>query len=777
MEPDFPQNMQPSGWKLTPIPGGPVNAQPVLDGMRRTNLQFENGSFLDYQGQQVYVPTGKRDKEIIPIGYAQSLWDLVCGNLIQDTAGTTLYRRDIDLTGRNRILKSWHAVEDLATEYNVPSSKANTAWDRQMLVETAKNPLRLIHGVKFTDRLFARTDAYHPVQQLTDLDNFERPTLITVNRPYDDTLAAQAVAFLRDITADAHSAENLARMFATPALQPYQHLIYVMYGQGGNGKGITLAALNRSFPRLARGIDVDRLTGGRKAGGFAQENETSELMGALWAYDTDADTITLDQLGALKKISTGDPVTGRRIGQNEVKFQPHTTIIIATNNPVITTMTAASTRRYAFIRMRDGRKAEDFQPLLEHLRRYDATTMLMASCKLWQLHGDEPWHDVTIGDTDDLSDGEQWMVDHITRSGYAVSGDNPFRMNNFDIHNAFAKLGLRSALRTVNGKQVRVAVVQDEQRFAPYRHASQLDIHLIDMTDMPMPIDGTQGLDPTDFGFRCDYWPALPDKKSIGWQKGTQQMGDDTAHRPKDTQAWAVIPRPGYIILDMDVPTDGPSGWDILNHDLGIYGSMDFPRTLLASTPHGGVHAYYRIPDRLHGKIKDIVHNNGLPVDIRAERRGYVIGPNSRINAGDYKIIDVPDDQGVPELSAKQVQWLADHGGIEGTNPIPPMTVTPRNAAQYPAPDGGQYHGTPSWGDLTHNHSAGVPEDGPWPEGQRNTEGHRWAYGRVKNHPENLQQIHDDLFRRERESGLPDSETEGIWRSIMRRIAQEEAGK
>ena len=69
---------------------------------------------------------------------------------------------------------------------------------------------------------------------------------------------------------------------------------------------------------------------------------------------------------------------------------------------------------------------------------------------------------------------------------------------------------------------------------------------------------------------------------------------------------------------------------------------------------------------------------------------------------------------------------------------------------------------------------SGIADSGammtPVPEGQRNSTLHAWAYGRLKNHPENERQIHDDLLQRGRVSGLPDGELDQIWKSIKRSL-------
>lgn len=163
---------------------------------------------------------------------------------------------------------------------------------------------------------------------------------------------------------------------------------------------------------------------------------------------------------------------------------PKAVFAICTNNPVITTMTPASRRRFVFVRMRDGRSPREFDELRRFRAKYGAAGFIMASCDLWLKDNERPeggkdfWDDVTIGDATDLNQAEEWMVDQIVRFGYAPP-NNPYRQDMADHKNSLAKLGLVSKTKRIPvageaKKQVkRVLVVGDETRFAPYRAAAE----------------------------------------------------------------------------------------------------------------------------------------------------------------------------------------------------------------------------------------------------------------------------------------------------------------
>lgn len=759
------------------IPNGPSHVARVLMGMRVTEDDWKH-TFFDRLGRSVTVPRNEmnNNREYFDDGYAKALWDFRNGSMLLGEDGRTIYVRDVDDTGRNRLLDSWHAIGSIEDEYHVKgSNKVYLPWNTQMRVECSKLPGRVRHGVKFANLAFYRIDGR--VRRVTpDQPLFNDPFEVSLSEDYDDKLVAEAGRFLRFVTADEHSAQNLGRMFATPLLEAYKHLFYVLYGGGGNGKGILLGALNRSFPGLSTAVNAKTLLGGAKgAGGFATDQEMLKLIGALWAYDEDADIITLEQATLLKKIGTGDMMGARRIQENTVSFRNKATFIIASNNPVIMANTEALKRRRVFVRMRDNRAEHEFRELLAFRAEHGAVPFLMASCRLWE-RSDKPWDDVAIGSGDDLSEHEQWIVDQIIVQGYAVSGDNPYYASSATHRNSVTKLGLESTCKRVEGKVARVLVVSDEKIFAVYRAKSEHDINQAvneTIPDPPQPIEGTATVTPGEAGYPVNYATVTDGKKSYDWQK-TKDLPTGSTHTPNGN-AYAVIPAAGMAVIDLDVAkdktgrvlADAPTGWDVFNREIGPYGGSAFPRTYLVSTPTGeqhglaSVHAYYLIPDELKGKLKNGVHLTGKPVDIRCEGKGYVIGAGSVLDdGGTYRLLDLPDGK-PPLMPPAMIAWLREHGYVDGETSA---AIRPDGAR--PVLMRTRYRSTRMAGKSVRNE----PDMTPVAPGSRNDTLHRWTYGRLANHPDNAARIRDDLYARGHASGLQDTELETIWRSVTRQL-------
>lgn len=506
------------------IPDGPSNVQLVLMGMRVSSDPWKH-TFYDRLGQSIEVPRNEmnRNRPYFDDGYAKALWDFRNGSMLLGEDNQTLYVRDVDRSGGNRLLDSWHAIGSLEDEYHVTGRlQVYLPWNTQMRVECSKLPERVPHGVKFRNMAFYRIDG-RVRRILSDDPLFANPFEVFMDVDYSDELVARAGEFLRFVTADNHSAENLGRMFATPLLEPYKHLFYVLYGGGGNGKGILLDTLHRSLPALSAAVTSKTLLGGRNGnGGFATDQETLKLIGALWAYDEDADIITLEQATLLKKIGTGDTMVARRVQENAVSFRNKATFIIASNNPVIMSMTEALERRRVFVRMRDGRSEDEFRDLLQFRDEHGIAPFLMASCRLWEHRGDRPWNDVVIGSADDLTEAQQWIVDCIVANGYAVSRDNPNRETDVAHRNTVTKLGLKSKPKRINGEVVRVLVVRNERVFSVYRDSAAKDMTEALNEDgnepvpaLPDPIEGGAAATPDDCGYPVTFGTVNDGKRSF----------------------------------------------------------------------------------------------------------------------------------------------------------------------------------------------------------------------------------------------------------------------
>ncbi len=751
--------MQNTTLNIKKFAGMPHHAADVINGMRP--VQYEGAdTFMDRNGRNIDCSNPNSPNLYAPIGYYMAAWDMRHGHIALDATGTVIYVRDKSLDGSLSILNTWHAISSFGAEYGVPKQKRTNAWETQLLVQAADLP-RIQRGFRLGNQVFHRINdgSENGTVGQTDYDGTSH-WAIEANPEWFTTRQGivNAMARVKDLisamTADEHSAANLTRMFACNILEPYKHFTFVLYGEGGNGKGILLNGIRDQWPASATNIDLKRLA---QNGGFTGEQEAYKLIGRQFVFDEEADIVDERTMGVVKRISTGETFNARQIGENATIIKATPTLVIATNNPVISDITEASHRRLVLVRMKDGQTQEDLKPLREFIREYGMTPFLYNSYLEWK-RSDTPYTDVEIGDSSDMNEVETWMRDSICVNGYADTMDRP--TGTHVTKSSLNKMGLRRKSKLIDGTVHSVVIVKDETRFSAYRkgYESEMSEDTIDITPIPDTqldiTDTVRQADPNTYGFGCRFAHCGIDKKAIGWKTDTEAGGIPASEVLAGTDPYATVPDEGSIIIDLDsAKNDGePSGWDLFNTDIGAYGSQAFPKTYLVKTPHDGAHVYYRIPTAWKGRIKNAAHPKwngfkaGLPVDIRLERKGYVVGAMSTITDGVYKLVDLPEDGMIPELTEPILNWLRNHGYVEHSKPIMHDARTLRRLA---------------------SQKDSKPDMSVVPEGQRNTVLHDWALGRYINHPENRTNIHDDLIERARVSGLPESEAETIWRSIL----------
>ena len=686
------QDMQ--RWRFRVRPGMPRNVQKIYNEMSIVDYDAGEWTFIDDHNDPVRVPTRNDGKPYFAIGYARALWDLRNRNLAlelqPDDAGTVLFRRDIDTetdeNGQVRRLHTWHAISAIADEYRVPRAERNNEWENLFIQECRRlktrdgHPWRVVHGIRFDDRAYWREDdgkGHQHLHEILDPDDplMQMPFELNLEHAWDDHLADVGDRIIADLTADANSRHNMMLLPASPFLQPYKHLTFVLAGDGGNGKGLFFSAFtkhNRQTQRLSATIDTEKLVGGGRLSGTSVEQEPVKLVGKLWAFDEDASGLDTHQTDRLKRLSTGDTISGRILGSDVISFNPRAVLCIATNLDFVTNMDASMKRRFAFIRMKDNRSADS--PEMVYLRTFVATVgawgFIMASCRYWQQHPDGKALTVQIGRPENLSEAEEWIVAELVERGFADNTSNPFRPSSHATHDICQKLGLKTARR--RNKSVLMVNMDDEEaraRFQPYaayvRDKIEQDGHAVPPEALRRQPDKRN---PDEYGFACDYTPAGADKVARNWQKLALDPGVDTSRVPQGVNAWAAVPAEGYAVLDFDVPDDpgAQTGWAVLSDEVGAYGSMAFPATFVARTPGMGAHAYYRLPKGV--VLRNTAHPktdrfpDGLPIDVRTARKGYVIAPGSTIRKGQYLIADAHE---VVEMSAEMVAWLDEHGYVE----------------------------------------------------------------------------------------------------------------
>lgn len=735
---------------------------------------------------------------VVAAGYQKAIWELREGHLRYCPSQQRLWRRDPDTSdheGERLILNSWHPVKTIEDEYhigtNARSSERNPLYSATILREAKRSQWfdQVERGVRCDPCVWVRREGRIVCLQ-------DEPDIAVTQTFSPAGMGNQALRdakrILEWLTVDEKSCANLCRMFATPWLEPFKQLSYVLSGHGGDGKTLIarqailgVLGVGKVFP----GFSVQGYCTG---GGYTlgRESMNDEMDGKAFAIDDEACAVTEDMLPLLRALSTGSQVNARVTGGRYRVMTPSATLLILTNMQFADSGENSDVRRFIKVEFHQskGRSYDEYHAIEGFCHRHPAAFFVL-SCRLWE-RSDEP-EIVNLSPARTISDEMYWLISEIASNdeqyGVQVASRNDYRK---EFHTAVPQslmdvLGLEnSKTKALPGSQCRVVRVADQNRFEVYRKAA-LDNEtepadtwwqtalskpnrdslktLDDVGDchdlagiVESALAGNVGFAPCEGKARKTGGP-VDGKVSLSWKRlnpSDESHTDSTFITDKMTR-YAVIPLGDCFVIDCDKPSeaDGPDGWQCLQALAGDYGSQALPATLVTRTPHG-VHLYYRMPAGMDvSLLKNAVHEQNLSIDLRVSNKGYVIGPGSVIDGNRYELVDLPAGV-VPEASGAVMRMLKDFG----------YTNEPKQEAPSLSLDD-VMAGRPSA-----SNSQGTSDMTPVPEGQRNSTLHAWAYGRLKNHPENERQIHDDLLQRGRVSGLPDGELDQIWKSIKRSL-------
>ena len=733
--------------------------------------------------QLVTARTTKNGPEtpIIHAGYQKAIWDLREGHLRWCPSEHRLYRRDTDMEdhpGERRTLNSWHPVKSIEAEYCIDRPTAQQPGYSAAIVREAQRVqwfAQVERGVRIDPCVWVRRDG-RVVQVRDEPDLAVTQTFDT--RGMSREAVQQAERICRWLTVDEKSYKNLVRMFATPWLEPFKQLSYVLSGHGGDGKSLVLSQVVLNTLGVGKVFPAFNTTQFCEVGGFTlnRESMADAMDGMSFAYDDEAGSVSEDMLPALRALSTGTPMQARVQGGKYHTVTPSATIVLLTNQGFADSSESSDRRRFVKVEFHanNGRSYDEYHAIELFAHEHPAAFFAL-SCELWEHEGDTP-EIVNLSPARQISDEMYWLITEIEanreRFNQPVASRERYRA---EFHRSIDDgvlqlLGLKNATsKAIGPTQQRVVRVADWDRYEQYLNAVNESVITDVVAPPPAPIEGVVET-PDVFGFACDYVRADARKVARDWKQLASSPNVDTSRRPSDAAAYAVVPREGYVVVDMDVPDQGDTGWTLLNQQVGRYGSAAFPATYLVGTPSGGVHAYYRIPEVLAGKLKNAAHPNGMPIDLRVDGKGYVIGAGSHVESGDYRLLDVPGETGIPELSLDMCRWLTVTPGYVLDDPQQPMQpVFSHDGYVREKPKG-----SPSLAQFMKRSGGGggepQPDMTPIPPGSRNTDLHAWAYGRAINHQDNLTAIELDLYQRGRASGLDDAEIRTIWGSIMRQL-------
>lgn len=778
-------------FKLLDLTFTPANDYTIIRTLTGHNLE------LICEGE------GKHKSPVVDAGYQKAIWELREHHLRYCPSQDRLWRRDVDdkdHPGDRLILNSWHPIKSIEDEYGIGANANSSRRNPNMAAAILREAKRAQWFPQVERGL--RVDPCVWIRENGKLVEYRGENDIAVTQALPPTgmgnaAVQQAWNIARWLTNDEPSARNFIRLFATPWLEPFKQLSFVLSGHGGDGKTLIMRQAvmgvlgsERVFP----GFSVAQYCAG---GGYTlnRESMNDAMDGKAFAYDDEACEVTESMLPSLRALSTGSEMQARVTGGKYRTVSPTATMVILTNMAFADSSENSDRRRFVKIDMHPavGRSYDEYHAIELFCKKHPAA-FFVASARLW-VESDEP-DLVNLSPARQISDEAYWLITTILeneeRYGQPVASRQEYRET---FHTALPDslldlLGLKnSTTRVLPGAQVRAVRVADRARFDVYANALDSDVEAPDeeasmeVNALSMPsVDSlplldvaescrqnaqlVEGLCMGQVGFapcegKVKKDGVVDEKVSLSWKR----LNADLEHRSTSgtvrlDQTRYCVPLLGRVfVIDCDAPRQEgqPHGFQVLQSKIGKYDTDVLPSTLAVRSPHG-LHLYYRLPANFDiSRLKNAVHPDMIPIDLRVAGKGYVLGPGSVANGGKYQICDMPEMDVIPEATPAMLHFLEKEFMDQ------PQRATTSTVQQVFSVDDVMRESN-----HLHRSSNGRPDMTPVPEGARNDTLHAWAYGRLLHHPDNERQIERDLYERGHASGLQDAELASIWKSIKR---------
>lgn len=111
-----------------------------------------------------------------------------------------------------------------------------------------------------------------------------------------------------------------------------EQVMFVLYGNGRNGKSVFIDVLNEVFGSYATNIRPQAIMASKFSGSSGPTPEIAKLDGARFVTTTEPNEGDRFDEGLLKQLTGGDMVSARKLHENEFEFVPQLKLWMATNH-------------------------------------------------------------------------------------------------------------------------------------------------------------------------------------------------------------------------------------------------------------------------------------------------------------------------------------------------------------------------------------------------------------------------------------------------------------
>ncbi|MCQ9293375.1 phage resistance protein [Staphylococcus cohnii] len=209
---------------------------------------------------------------------------------------------------------------------------------------------------------------------------------------------------------------------------------FLMKDFGRSGKGLLMTTFDELLQ--VNKVNFDSLL----SPGFESANEWMNFYGADIAHANETGEITKVMMRILRKIATGETISGRGIQRNSFKFINRAVLILDTNESVDTGEITANTTRTVKISLKDRplnetdeERYQIFKPYWDFVQPHGkksvtaSVSFLIASLEYLKEIGREfKFNDVTLKNyfsDDELTETQVIMLETLSEHGFVFAGD------------------------------------------------------------------------------------------------------------------------------------------------------------------------------------------------------------------------------------------------------------------------------------------------------------------------------------------------------------------
>ncbi|WP_342610439.1 phage resistance protein [Staphylococcus hsinchuensis] len=341
---------------------------------------------------------------------------------------------------------TYEKVDETSFLLNYPVDKKHQIDDfLKIMIEIYQEHFSDEHDYKILQYSFAGNDWIYNCDSLEYKKHTPKPKELYALK-YDvdkKDINTSIVKDFFDSFTDSEESKNNVRLLHAYAMFRKMNLIhaekwFLLKDFGRTGKGLFIETLKKLL-KVNR-VNFDSLL----AGGFEASNEWLKFYGTDVAHANETGEISPKMMRILRKIATGETITGRGIGSNSYKFDNSSVLILDTNESVDTGEITANTSRTVKIAFKDRPKDETvderhkiFKPYWDFIKPNNenseiaSVSFLIASLEYLKEIGKEfIFNHVTLKNyfsEDDLTETQIVILQTLAKQGFIPAGDETLR--------------------------------------------------------------------------------------------------------------------------------------------------------------------------------------------------------------------------------------------------------------------------------------------------------------------------------------------------------------